>query len=547
MRKTRLSDNVLTFILFASLALFLVGPLLTVIVDSVLIDGKIDFSYYIEFFKRPHYIECLQNSFLLAAASVAVTSLIGIPLAYIISRYDIPGKNFIRQIVLTSSITPPFIGSLAFIKLFGKYGMLNTILMDLKLVDKPSMFLFGFWGLVLVETLHLFPLVFLYTEAAFSKVDKDLEEVGEIHGMSGFGRFFRITMPLAFPGYVQGAYLVFIFAFSDWATPIMLMQHKYLATEVATGVRSVLDVRLYRLGLAGTGILTTITIMLLVIQRWYVERKKYLLKGFGRTIRISRMKKVVCIFFCAFVVFISLSSPIAMLLVALSRGWILTVLPTTWTLDNFQYVFAEAFTYIQNSLVFSTLALLFGIGLGIAIVYVMTRTEVFGKGTLDAIQSAVISIPGIVLGVGYMLLFGRPFLGFSLARSWLVMPVIICIRRLPYMIRPTYGGFVSISREQEEVAYVLGTSRSSTLLKVTLPQIWNSIFAGALTMFVFSLLETSATYFLYKPGWTTTTLAILNLAESIGFLEKAAALSVLLILVIIVCNYLANRLGRTLQ
>lgn len=542
MRRFSIYDLSLVSLVSAFLLTFLLVPIGYVLLESLRVGQSFSLDSYAEFFSSSFYLEASLNSIIWATLTTAAASIIGLPLAYILSRYDIPAKGTFRFLLTLPLITPPFVGAMALLNLFGSYGTLNVILSDwLHLTSEPINFIFGLHGLVLVETLHLFPLIVLNTD--FSSINKEYEELAEISGASGRSRFFRVTMPLVAPSFANGAFLVFIFTFVDFATPMVLRETKYLATEAVNAiVLSFLDVRRYRLGLVGTVVMTIFTIACLVFMRSLIERRRYHLKGPARIITASGLKKGIMMGYALLIAGLGLMVPTWIILSAFSKSWSFTAFPTTWTVDNFKLIVLDTPLYIKNSLAFALIALAINILVGLAVAYILTRIEIPGKHFLDSLTTFILAVPGIIMGVGYLLLFSQPVMGFSLARTWVVMPLVIAVRRLPYMIRPAYGAFLGLERSLEDVASVFGARRYSILAKITLPLTKRLVFAGALFTFINAVQELSSTIFLYRPGWETMTIGIFILFLSSGFFEAAAALGVILIIVVSICIILAYRL-----
>jgi len=205
------------------LALFLVYPLARIFYDAITDEaGRLTLANFTGFFTDSFYLRALWKSLVLGVATVAASSVIGIAVAFLLVRYDFRGRGFFSYLTLIPIISPPLVGTLGFIFILGRAGSVNVLLMDLFDMLKPINFLYGIHGVVLVETLHLFPMITLNVVDALGKIDPALEEAAESVGARGWKKFWTITLPLTTPGYVAGALLVFIWTFSDFATPLIL-------------------------------------------------------------------------------------------------------------------------------------------------------------------------------------------------------------------------------------------------------------------------------------------------------------------------------------
>jgi len=538
----------LAFAIYVFFAFFLVYPLLTILIESVFDSNGFTFSYFMGFFGDRFYQQSMINSLLLAGASVITTSMIGIPLAYIMARFDIPFRSILMTMFLMPLIVPPFVGALAFVFLLGNFGTLNLVLMDwLGLIDKPINFIYGFHGLLLLETIHLFPLVLLNTLAALYQVDSSSEEAAEILGASHLRRFFTITLPLAFPGYAAGAILVFIYVLSDWLTPIVLRQNSFVAAQAYLNVAQFLDVTLVKEGLVASAVIAAFSIAAVVVMRAFVERKVYALstRGFGSMTPTPIGSNRAVVVFVGAMFILVLLGPTWLGLAAFSRAWSLTPFPGDYTLENFGAIFLGTSIYLRNSLQFGLISAGLDILLGMSMAYLIAKTQVPGRNILDSIVTMVIAIPGIVLGIGYLRAFHGvmvPLLGTTLSRLWIIMPLVTAVRRVPYVVRSVHGSLLQLDPSLEEASEILGASKSRTFAKITLPTISRAVLVGGILSFITSLEEASATIFLYQPGWETMPIAIFIFFQSGGRFGQAAAIGFTLMLVAAVCVALANRL-----
>jgi len=217
-------------LLWAFLAIFLVYPLTRIFFDAFSNEaGELTLANFEAFFRDAYYLRSLWNSLLLGAATVVTTTILGVAVAYLLVRCEFPFRNTFSFLTLVPIISPPLIGVLGFVFILGRAGTLNVLLMDWLDLLKPINFLYGLHGVLLVETLHLFPMITLNILDALAKVDPSLEEAAQSVGARGWRRFRDVTLPLTTPGYVSGALLVFIWTFADFVTPLVLGQHDLLA------------------------------------------------------------------------------------------------------------------------------------------------------------------------------------------------------------------------------------------------------------------------------------------------------------------------------
>src|SRR6266496_5307335 len=268
------------------LALFLVYPLTRIFYDAVTDEGgRVTLANFATFFTDTFYLRALWKSLALGVATVAASSVIGIAVAFLLVRYDFRGRGFFGYLTLIPIISPPLVGTLGFTFILGRAGSVNVLLMDVFDMLKPINFLYGIHGVVLVETLHLFPMITLNVVDALGKIDPSLEEAAESVGARDWRKLRTITLPLTTPGYVAGALLVFIWTFSDFATPLVLGVHDLLASQAYLNIVQFVDRRLFRMGIVISVLMVLLAVIFLLAARRYVAIKDYSSLTYSRIAR----------------------------------------------------------------------------------------------------------------------------------------------------------------------------------------------------------------------------------------------------------------------
>src|SRR4026207_539264 len=207
-------------LIWAFLILFLISPLGRIFYDAVTDEaGRWTLANFHDFFTDRFYLRSLWHSLILGLATVITSSVLGIAVAFLLVRYDFAGRSLFGFLTIIPIISPPLVGVLGFTFILGRAGTVNVLLMDAFDLRRPVNFLYGIHGVVLVETLHLFPMITLNVVDALRQGDPSLEEAAESVGARGFSKLWRVTLPLTTPGYVAGALLVFIWTFSDLPRP----------------------------------------------------------------------------------------------------------------------------------------------------------------------------------------------------------------------------------------------------------------------------------------------------------------------------------------
>lgn len=486
----------------ALLGLFFFWPIATVLAGAFRdADGHFTGAYAGEIFRNRIYLEGLLNSLLLATGTTALTALLALPLAWLTGRFAFPGRRLLTSLLLAPMILPPFVGAIGIRQVLGQYGALNAFLAHLHLVslDRPIDWLgtHRLWGIVVINALHLYPLLYLNLAAAWSSIDPALEEAGENLGSSGWRRFRRITLPLLRPGFFAGGTLVFIFAFTELGVPLIFDFARVTPVQIFYGAKEI----------AGNPFpFALVTILLGSTALLYALGKAVLGRAPGlASSRIAREREVVatqgarrwlCTSALGSVVFLALLPHLAVVLTSVGHDWYQTVLPQAWTLDHYQEALGHelAVPSIVNSLKYASLSAVLDLVLGFAIAAVIVRSEARGRWLLDATIMLPLAVPGLVLAFGYLAITreGQFLAPLNPARDpSLLLVLAYAVRRLPYVVRSAVAGLQQTSVTLEEAAQNLGAPPLRTWWRITTPLVSSHLLAGGLLAFSFAMLEVS--------------------------------------------------------
>ncbi len=544
--------------------IFLIYPLLYVFKESFWIDGKFNLSFFKLMVTDPNIRELVINSFKIGVIVTLMTSVVSLPLAYFLTRYRFPARNILRSVILIPMIMPPFVGALGMQKFFGNYGSINMLLVKLELMDPSKTidwFGGGFWGVVLLSTLHLYPIMYLNIVAALSNVDPSLEEAAENLGASRFQIFRRITLPLMMPGYFSGAILVFIWAFTDLGTPLIFNYNEVIAVEI---FRLVSAANLNPMGYALVVLIIVLTAIAFYVSKKWTGSKHYEMLGRGhvtsREVDAKSGMRWIIYLFIGGLTFVALLPHISVILVSLTPDlsqWHMTVLPKSFTFEHYVETFTHSDTLpsILNSLKYSIFSTLIALVVGVSIAYLLTRKRVPFQNLLDAVAMLPLALPGVAIAFGYMGSFSdTAFILRYLPKGLIdvidprsnpafLLIISYTVRRLPYMLRSIYAGFQQTSITYEEASQNMGATPMRTLYKITLPLVIANIIAGAILVFSFSMLEVSDSLILAtKNEHYPITKAIYQLSQRLGEGPYiASALGVVGMFILIACLLSAGR------
>lgn len=533
--------------IWAFLILFVIYPLSRIFYDAFTNEaGQFTLANFIEFFTDKFYLRSLMHSMILGVAAVITTSVVGIAIAFLLVRYDFPGRNLFSFLTMLPLILPPLVGVLGFTFILGRAGTLNVILMDWFGLTHPVNFMYGIHGVLLVQTIHLFPLVTLSVLDALTKVDPSLEEAASVMGAKGWRRFRDITLPLTTPGYISGALLVFIWTFADFVTPLVVGVQDLLAPQAYLNIMQFVDRRIFRMGIVISALLVVLAIIFVLVARQYVAIKDYSSLSYSHVER-KRLRPVtqwVVLGFLVILILLTFIPQIGVVLASVGRGWALTPLPEHYSLEFFEQVAIETPKFIINSFVYCGLAVAFCVLVGVPMAWIMGRTTAPGRGSMDVLTTLILAIPGTAIGIAYIRAFNfpLPLIGIPLTNMWIILPLVLAVRRVPYTVRGSYSSLLLVHSSMEEAAQNVGATKLRTFWDITVPLIWRGILVGAMFSFLMSIQEASAIIFLTLGGWEMIPFGIFTFYIA-GSQSQAAALGVVLIIVCALSLYAVNRIA----
>jgi len=535
--------------IWAFFAIFLIYPLIRLFYDAFTTDqGLFTLKNFYDFFTDSYYLKSLLNSLLLGIGTVMTTSILGITIAFLLLRYEFPGRNLFSYLTIIPMIMPPLVGVMGFVFIMGRAGTVNVILMDYLGFSKPVNFMYGIHGVLLVETLHLFPLMTLSIVDALGKIDPSLDEAAESIGSRGLRKFWDITFPLTTPGYVSGALLVFIWTFADFATPLVVGIDNLLASQAYLNIVQFVDRRLFKMGIVISAIMVILAIIFLIIAKQYVAIKDYSSLSYSKIERkkLSTWGRAGVLIFLIVVLIFAFIPYLGVALDSFGKGWALTPIPVKYTLRYFERVAIETPKFIVNSLLYSGLTVFICIAVGVPVGWIMARTKVPGRDLLDSLTTLILALPGTGIGIAYLRAFREPLpiINTALIGLWIVIPIVLGVRRLPYTVRGTFASLLIVHKSFEEAAESVGATKMMTFKDVTLPLIWKGVLVGSLYSFILALQEASATLLLVIPGHEMMTVGIFNFYIG-GSVNEAAALGLILIILGAVCLFAISKIAGT--
>lgn len=456
------------------------------------------FANFAAFFARSLFLEALVNTLAAGLAAILFGSLVALPLALLVARYDFPGRALVQTLAVLPLVIPPFVGAVAFQQILGRSGTVNLLLLETFGVSVP--FMEGLTGVILVQTLHYFPFILLNTASALQGIDPASEEAAQTLGCHGWRLVRRVTLPLAFPGFVAGALLAFIRVIDDLGTPLMLNYTKLLAPQAYLRVTTVgmNDVDGYVICV----ILVLVSLAALWAAKAFLGRSEWasLARGPERALHPLGFRGTIVAWVVASVLLGAALLPhLGIVMLSFAKVWSFSYLPTRYTADNYGEILFRTPHFVWNTLRYALLAAGIDVALGTAIAWLLLRGRVPGRGLLDTIATVPLAVPGVVLAIGYLRVFhgwDLPGLGQPLTATWMILVVAYAVRRLPYTVRAAYATLQQLHVSMEESAQSLGAPPRRTFKRITLPLMTRGLVAGGLIAFVTSAVELSSTILL---------------------------------------------------
>ncbi len=503
--------------LFVLLFVLMVYPLMSGIGAAFQDKGRFSFFWIGNVLSDQTFLKQLGTSLGLGVAVTVICNVISFPLALIAARYEFAGKKWLAATVLVPMVLPPFVGAIGMRQFLGRFGSLTVLLQHLHLISPHEGVNWlahgGFWALAILISLGVYPIAYLNLQASLANIDPAMLEAAQNLGGRRWTNFWKITLPLAMPGIFAGSTIVFIWAFTELGTPLLLDYRNVVSRAVWD------DLSAAQSGQGSLGYAKVVIVLLVSVSVYIAGKLTLGRSGYAMTSKaavVSTAKKLSfgrgLLAALPFVVVTGLAvlPHIGVILYSFTAiaseaghgwgaadqfGWYRSVIPSRYTGAGYAAVFGtpEIYQSILNSIKYAGIATCINVVLGIAIAWVVIRTRVWGRTALDSLAMLPLAVPGLVMAFGFMAVLGvwhvRDYV-LQVAPIY-VLVVAYAVRRMPYLVRSAAGGLQQTSVTLEEAAANLGASPARVLFKITLPLILASLIAGGLLTFAFAMLEVS--------------------------------------------------------
>ncbi len=506
--------------------LFLIYPFCTLITKSFFSSktGLLSLDNYIRFFTKKYYYSALFRSLFVSSVSTITTLIVGVPIAYLMNRYNIWMKKYIHIFIIMSLMSPPFIGAYSWIMLFGRAGLVTSFFKDTFGIALPS--IYGKLGIILVFTFKLFPYVYLYTSGAMGSIDSSLEEAAENLGSSKLRRLFTVTIPVIIPSIAAGAIMVFMTSLADFGTPMLLGEgYMVLPVLVYNEYMSEIGGNAY-LASALSVIVVLCSTTVLLVQKHLVSKKNYVMTAMRppQEIELHGVKRFLITFPVALVTFIGILPQIVVIVSSFIKADF-TGFIGGFSLDSYITIFNRLGTNIKNTFLFSTIAIVFIIIIGMLISYIIVRQKGIAGQVMDMLIMFPFVIPGAVLGISLIVAFNKEPL--ILTGTAAIMIIAFVVRKLPYTVRSGSAFLQQMDPSVEEASINLGVSPMKTFFTLTARLMAPGILSGGILSWITCINELSSSVMLY--GGKTSTISVAIYTEVVrNSYGTAAALATIL-------------------
>lgn len=518
-----------SIIIFISYLLFLIYPIVTILKQAIFVNGQLSLGNFVTFFSKDYYVETLFNSFKVSVVATLLSLIVGTVLAYAFAMYRFKGKKYLQILIIIASMSAPFVGAYSWILLLGRNGVITKWLATT--FGFPKIDIYGFLGIVLVFTLQLFPLVFLYVSGALKSMDNSLLEAAESMGVTGTKKLTKIVLPLLVPTLLAAALLVFMRAFSDFGTP-MLIGEGYRTFPVLVYSQFISEVGGNSAFASALAIIAiTIALIIFLIQKYLAQKNSFSMNSLHpiEPKNISGLKKVMVYTGVYGLIGLSVLPQVYLIYTSFLKtsGMIFV---KGYSLNSYRQAFDRMGVSILNTLRIPLMALILVLVFATFISYLSVRKRNPFTSLIDSMSMVPYIVPGTVLGIAFITAFNTVIAGsgfLAIIGTSLVMIISLAIRRLPYTIRSSVAALQQISPSIEEAAASLGSSKINTFIKITIPMMLSGIISGAILSWITMISELSTSILLYNINTKTMTVAIYTevLRGNYGI---AAALSTLL-------------------
>ncbi|MFS0839953.1 iron ABC transporter permease [Paenibacillus sp. 1P03SA] len=536
--------------LFLILLAYVIYPFFQTFLQSVRLEGAFSFKNYARFFSLDHTsnLEALWNSVYISVLSVVTCGIVGVAMAFLLERYEFPGRKILSVLAIVPMALPPLIGVLSFSFLYGDSGIIPRALQKLFDLDHAPLALKGIWGVIVVHTFTMYTYFYMTASTAIRGLDPSLEEAAANLGAGRLLIWRRVILPMLTPAIIAASLLVFMISMASYTAPLVFGIDRTLTMQIyLSRTNGDLD-----MAATQSTLLSIVSILFLIMMRWYQNARNYQNMSKGVSVHRTEVKSkagkytAMVLSFIATLVLMLPILVIVLLSFSEDSTWTVQVLPPEYTLQHFKDLFTDPKTWrpIANSFKMSFVATIGNLLFGVAAAYAIVRMKFKGKTLLDILIMLPWALPGTVVAVNLITAFSEPnVFSFNqvLIGSFWILPLAYFVRHLPLIFRSTSSTLMQMDSSVEEAARNLGASWWYSFRRVVFPMALSGILAGTLLAMVEGLGEFVASILLYTNNTTPMSVEIFQRMYAFEF-GTACAYGVLQIVMIILVLFVSRKL-----
>jgi len=529
-------------------------PVLIIFFNAFWVNGQFNLADTLKVLREPDTYTALLNSLFIASGVTVMSTIIGTFFAWLVTRTDLPFKPAMRVLFLVPFMLPSFIGALAWKMLLSpRAGYINRFLMDVVGFNGPVFDIYTFPGIMAVETMYLFPFVFIQVCGALERMDPTLEESARISGASLFTITRKITLPLVRPSILSGALLIMLYSMAHFGTvavlgieagifniPTLIYEKIHQSAGSFNSIRT------------GTVLATVLVItaaLIMFIQSKVLSRGRYQIIA-GKSFRpvetkLRALRMPMLVFCIAYIGFTIVLPTVTIFMVGGLKTYGLPFTAENLTLANYRYILFDwklTRDAIWNSVSLGLAAALITMFAGVMISYVIVKMKARGKGILEFLGMLPFSVPGSVIALGVMLAWSGKF-GINIYNTVWIILVAYIARYMAFSLKANSAALEQVHDSLVEAARASGAGMGQALRDIVLPLVRPGMFAAFFLIFLPALRELTVSVLLYGPTTRTIGVAIYTLNED-GETVYSAALAGIALMIIVTAQTLIGRFTR---
>jgi len=528
----------LWLVLIAVLAVLVINPLARLLWVSVqhVDTGALTLENYAVAYGRWRYIEALVNSLVIGLSVAVVCTLFGVPMAWAVSRTDMPGKGLVWAAILGTFIVPSYLGAVAWILLAGpNAGWLNRAYMWLTGAAAGPFNIYSMPGLILIIAAYSFPYMFVFTRSALDLISSEMEDAAQTLGAGVLRTTLRVTLPLTLPAILGAVIVVFLEAIALFGAPALIALPGRFQVITTTLWQFFEFPPRVQVAAAYSMPLLAITVTLFWLQRRLTARKGYVaLTGKGgerRPLRLGPWRWAM-LGYCLLVTSLSFFLPMVVVLqAAFAKAWGRGFSLDNLTLANLRFVLVDqplTKAATLHTFVYGGTASLIALTLALAIAYIVQRRLVPFGNALSFLAMAPFVIPGIVLAIGFYAAYTTPPL-MIYGTAWILI-LAFATRFLPIAYANADAAIRSINPELEDAVRILGGRRLLAIRRVVVPLLKRGLAGAFILVFIPATRELSAAIFLYTTGTQVLSVLLFDKSDE-GNFEILASIGLILVVI----------------